>query len=205
GSCLGALLHQRGVLALHAAAIQTERGAVLFAGPSGNGKSTLLGAFVLRGCRMLSDDVTGLVLDEAQRPIILPGYPQIKVWADTAERLGQPTAGLRRVRPQLEKFALPVQASFASAPAPLHAIYILGTHNEGGVDIRLKSLEGSARFAAIRHSTYRQRFLDGLGLRPAHFRLAAAAAHTTRMVRVTRPPSPFVLEELVGCIEEDMG
>ena len=58
GSCLGALLHQRGVLALHASAIETDQGAVLFMGDSGMGKSTTLQAFIKRGYKMLADDIT---------------------------------------------------------------------------------------------------------------------------------------------------
>jgi hypothetical protein len=205
GSCLGALLHQRGVLALHASAIRTRRGAVLFTGPSGNGKSTILSALVQRGYPMLSDDVTAVVLDDDGYPIVLPGYPQIKIWADAAKQLGNPTVNLHRLRPQLEKFALPARSSFAGSPARLHAIYVLGSHNEHGGEIRLETLEGSASFTAIRYNTYRQRFLDGLEMRPVHFRLAAAAAKAARVVRVTRPKQPFLLDELADRIQVELG
>ncbi|MDX8394562.1 MAG: hypothetical protein R8K21_08285, partial [Mariprofundales bacterium] len=49
GSCLGAILHQRGMLILHANAIRFDDGCVLFAGTSGQGKSTLAAAFHHRG------------------------------------------------------------------------------------------------------------------------------------------------------------
>jgi hypothetical protein len=49
GSTLGFLLHQRRILPLHASAIRTDKGAVLFTGFSGAGKSTMLGAMVKRG------------------------------------------------------------------------------------------------------------------------------------------------------------
>src|SRR5437588_5282775 len=39
GSVFGALLHQRGILPLHASAIETFLGAIAFAGPIGIGKS----------------------------------------------------------------------------------------------------------------------------------------------------------------------
>ena len=45
GSAFGALLHQRGILPLHGSAIVTSRGAVVFAGVSGSGKSALACAF----------------------------------------------------------------------------------------------------------------------------------------------------------------
>jgi hypothetical protein len=44
GSVFGALLHQRGVLPLHGSAVMPSRGATIFAGPSGSGKSMLAAA-----------------------------------------------------------------------------------------------------------------------------------------------------------------
>jgi hypothetical protein len=204
GSCLGALLHQRGFLVLHAGAIRSEKGAVLFAGPSGNGKSTLLGAMLQRGYRMLSDDITALVLDAADRPTVLPGYPQTKLWADSADTLAQSTERLRRVRPDLDKFAQLTHDSFCDEPTPLHAIYTLTTHNDPDGGIRIDPIKGSGCFDAVRHNTYRERFLDGLGMRPHHFRLAAAVANRARFARVTRPRAPFLLDELADRIEEDL-
>lgn len=60
GSVFGALLHQRGALALHSSGIVTSHGdekkAVLFAGNSGIGKSTLAAALQQRGYPLLGDD-----------------------------------------------------------------------------------------------------------------------------------------------------
>jgi len=199
--CLGALLHQRGILALHASAIRTRRGAVLFIGASGNGKSTLLTSFVRRGYEMLADDIAGIVIDESGRMTVLPGYPQIKIWADAAERLGVSRENLQRIRPRFEKYAMSPESGLAAIPVPLYAIYTLQTYNEA--DIRIEPLVGTARFAAIRQNTYRERFLDGLGVRPAHFRMAAAVAGTERFARVSRPRHPFMVEEIADKIEKD--
>ena len=49
GSAMGALLHQRGVWPLHGSAVAGRRGAVLFVGATGSGKSSLAGAFHQRG------------------------------------------------------------------------------------------------------------------------------------------------------------
>ena len=87
GSVLGACLQQRGILTLHASAVETARGAVLFAGPSGAGKSTLAAALVDRGFRMLSDDVTGVVLDAGRQPVALPAAPAVRLWPDMLETL----------------------------------------------------------------------------------------------------------------------
>jgi hypothetical protein len=131
----------------------------------------------------------------------LPGYPQVKLWADSATRLAHDTAGLRRLRPEMEKYGLPCGDRFASQPVPLHAVYLLSAHNQDA--IRIEALQDAERFTALRKATYRPRFLDGLGGRPAHFRLAAAAAARARVARVTRPRQPFLLEELADCLEGD--
>ena len=201
GSCLGALLHQRGFLALHASAIQTERGAVLFAGKSGVGKSALLSAFLTRGYQMLADDISGIQLDADSVPVVQPAFPQVKLWADTLTHLNQSSHGLRRVRPQLEKFARPITNSFVSRPVPLAAVYILSAHNQ--TDIQLEPVDYVDRFALLLRHTYRHRYLEGLELRQPHFALATTAAKVATVKRVIRPSRPFLLDALAGRLEED--
>jgi hypothetical protein len=117
GSVLGALLHARQILVLHASAIQTERGAVLFMGRSGAGKSMLLGAFLQRGYAMLSDDKAGVVLDDNGGPQVLPGLPLIRLAHDAVSVLRYPMNGCQ-LRHGLEKYVLPV-ASFSPTPLRL--------------------------------------------------------------------------------------
>jgi hypothetical protein len=108
GSAFGALLPQRHILPLHASAIQTTRGAVLFVGPSGHGKSTLLAALLQRGYAMLADDVTGITLDAAGGAIASPAFPCLRLRADAAAKLQHSYEGLRHVRAPLDKYQLPV-------------------------------------------------------------------------------------------------
>ena len=87
GPVLAALLQQRGVMTFHASAVETRAGAVLFAGHSGSGKSSLLAALVERGCAMLADDVAGVVLDAASvRSRAVPGRSNAGVTSDSNRR-----------------------------------------------------------------------------------------------------------------------
>ena len=79
---LGVLLLQRGAFVLHAAACASPRGAVLLAGSSGRGKSTLLAALLARGHRMLADDVSAIGLDAAGHPIAHPAFSRLGLLAD---------------------------------------------------------------------------------------------------------------------------
>jgi hypothetical protein len=202
GSCLGALLHQRGMLVLHAGAVHTDRGAVLFTGSSGSGKSTLLGELLRRGHTMMVDDVCAVVLDPAGAPLVLPGYPRIRLWADAAEKLEHDIGGMVKTRPEMEKYERQVTEQYWDQPAPLRRIYLLNTVNRD-----LLALNPEPRihtFQIMLHNTYRQRFVDGLQMRAAHFDLITAVARQTGVTSVTRPAQPFRLQELADLIERDL-
>jgi hypothetical protein len=199
GSVLGALLHARQILVLHASAIQTERGAVLFMGKSGAGKSTLLAAFLQRGYSMLADDKAGIVL-EANTPAVVPGLPIIRLTPDAATKLAFPVQGFQ-LRHSLDKYLL-VVPEFCAARVPLYASYGLEAHN--GAGIRLERLDRLDRFQMLNRNTYRRGFLHEAEQRRAHFRMVSAASEQTRVVRVVRPGHPVLIDELASRIEEDI-
>ncbi len=199
GSCLGALLHQRGALALHASAIRTEAGAVLFAGHSGSGKSTLLTAFLQRGYPMLADDVCAIVAGETGRLIVLPAIPRSKLWADAAAGLGIDTTGLTPVYSRENKFDRPTPDQFVRESLPLARIYLLAPHD--GDTLAIEPLDGLARFTALVAFTFREPFLDGLKRREAHLRLAAAAAEQAGFFIIRAPRSRFTAYEIADALE----
>ncbi|NOZ51460.1 MAG: hypothetical protein GXP37_15650 [Chloroflexi bacterium] len=201
GTVVTLLLHQRGILPIHASAILTERGAVLFVGHSGFGKSTLLAAFMNRGYSMLADDAVGIVFDETDVPLVFPGYQQIKLWADSAERVERTTDGLHRVRPQHEKFAVPAADRLAARSAPLHVIYALRPYN--GSELRLEPLQDARKFNVLLDYTFQKLVLKRMGRHIDHFRMAVAVANGVRVARVSRPEQPFLLEELADLLERD--
>ena len=80
GSAFGALLHQRGILPLHANAVALDGQVHAFLGHPGAGKATLAAAFHDRGYRLLSDDVCAVRLDAQDRPWVEPGMPRLRLW-----------------------------------------------------------------------------------------------------------------------------
>jgi hypothetical protein len=202
GSCIGALLHQRGILVIHAGAVYTEKGAVLFTGPSGIGKSTLLGELLRRGYKMMVDDVCGVVLDPAGAPLVVPGYPRTRLWTDSALKLEQDIQEMVRTRPNMEKYERQTPEQYWDQPAPLRRIYLLSTSNKD--ELYLKPVPRIHTFQIVLHNTYRQQFLDGLELRAPHFGLITAVAKQTGVTHVTRPSQPFRLTELADLIEQDL-
>jgi hypothetical protein len=202
GACLSILMHQRQLFVLHCSAVRTERGAVVFAGRSGTGKSTLVSAFLERGYRILADDMLALTLNEVGEVIALPGFPQVKLWADSAKALGRSTEGLRRVTAAYEKFVAPEIERFDAAPGRMHAIYILRV--EDGAALALEPLGHTERFNALLDHTWQKLALAGLGVREWHFHTAARIASMIYAARLTRPAAPLEIKPAVDLIEADM-
>ncbi len=199
GSALGALLHQRGVLPFHGSAIAVNDGAVAFLGPSGVGKSTLAASLSRRGYRVLADDVAAIALRD-RSPLLIPGSPQLKLWADVAEKLGESIDHLRRVRADLEKFSLPVGRA-DEQPLHLRRIYVLESTNTR--DLTLTELKGMEKLTVLVGNTYRLHFLGNGAGRTPNFEQCAAVAERAAVVRVVRPDTPFLLDELTHLVEQD--
>ena len=198
GSVLGACLQQRGILTLHASAVETARGAALFAGASGAGKSTLAAALVDRGFRLLADDVTGVVLDARSRPVALPAVPAVRLWADAAEALSWTDRTSGAIRAGLEKRVAPVE-HFRASPLAIHAIYLLRRHNRSRVEV--EPVPRTASFQALLNQTYRRQFLRGPARRGEHFRALTALAKHAPITRLGWPPHPFRPLALADAVE----
>jgi hypothetical protein len=199
GSVMGALLHQRNTLVLHAGAIEVNGGSVIFAGPSGVGKSTLTAGFYRRGHPFLADDVCAVTVHDG-RPAVIPGFPRLKLWADVLMKLDTGGNDLKSVRwsGNLEKYFLPVE-NIRQTPVPVHSVFVLETTKTDRMEIT--NLKWGDKIAHIIYNTYRRRFLQGLGGKTDHFRQCAAVAAKADVYRVTRPRRVFLLNELMDMVE----
>ena len=198
GTCIGALLLQRGQLVLHGNAFEVGDGCVICVGPSGAGKSTLAARMLQRGHRIIADDVC--LIDAQGRAV--PGMSRLKLWQETARGLEIETGGLRRLRPNMAKFDLPLGDAFRAEPAPIRAIYVLTPWNRDRFAI--EDISGIAKFQALRANTYRFRFLKGMELGPLHLQQSMALAAQTPLAQVFRPRLGFDIDGLADTILSDL-
>jgi hypothetical protein len=201
GSALGALLHQRGVLAIHASAVTTPHGAVAFAGLSGAGKSTLAGAFYRKGYVVLADEICAV--DTAGCPRVMPAGPFLMLWADALKEMGFDGCERRAARPQLEKYILPLVDGGDAETCGLRVIYIIEpAHAELSPPIPVKGLP---KIQILAQNTYRPHFVEHMNLDTEHFRRLATVAQHVPVRRVARPQGSFSqLNNLVELLEEDL-
>lgn len=199
GSAFGALLQQRRILVLHASAIEANDAAVVFCGPSGIGKSTLAAGFHRRGYRFLADDLCAISLAHEQ-PAVFPGFPRLKLWADSLKRLDTSRDDLQCIRwgADLQKFFLPTE-NRCEEPVVLRSVFILNSTNSGRLE--LTPVPGTEKVDPLIANSYRMRFLHGLGGKKEHFKLCATVAARARVCHVSRPQRGFLLEELMDLLE----
>lgn len=201
GSAMGALLHQRNVLVLHAGAIMVNGRGRIFLGPSGIGKSTLAAGLYKRGYPFLTDDVCAITLIDGIITVI-PGFPLLKLCTDVLDRLETERKGLKCIRgPQgFEKYFLPVD-HIQDTPVPLEAVYGLETAEVEKIIItRMKGVE---KINLLIANTYRFEFLQGQVRLPDHFQRCADIGAKIATYRVIRPDKTFLLEELMNLLEEN--
>ncbi len=201
GSTLGALLYQRNFLPLHASAIKTERGAVVFTGHSGSGKSTLLTALTQRGYAMMNDDISGISLDEHNRPWVSPAFPRTRLWADAAAKLDYTNLEGQQQRGETNKYSLPI-SHICQEKIPLCAIYLLTSHNQN--TIQIEPVTNMDRIGWLWEFSYRKNFVRALALQNNHLQTLTAVAGSVKIKRITRPIHKFMLDELIELIEHDL-
>ena len=201
GTVAAFLLRQRGLFAMHASSIATPKGAVLFAGHSGAGKSTLMAALNTQNYAMISDDITVIRPDAAQSAV-LPGFPNMKLWANSMNALGHSSVGLKTVRKHLvNKYSVPIGGEVTSVSLPLHAIYILEPTMQPTVS--LLPLSHAQKFRHLASHAWHPQTVKEQGHHLTHFRQSSLIARRTRLVRVFRPNNLSQLNRYVDAVEQD--
>jgi hypothetical protein len=195
-SAMGALLHQRGLLPLHASVVAAGDGCVAFLGDRGAGKSTLATFLHHRGYPLVADDVCALAVDDGGLRA-WPGIPQVKLWEDTLAHFERPAEDERRILGRLDKYLVPVRDATITASRPLRAVFVL----EEGTEHHAEPMQGSARLQQLIHHTYRRKYLASEAQWVRHFQLCSAVAQAVPVYRLTRPRDLHALPETQAAIE----
>jgi hypothetical protein len=195
GTCLAAALYQQGRLVLHGSAIATARGAVLFLGDSGKGKSTTAASFLRRGCGLLSDDLCAIRFD-AEVPAVLPAVPEIKLCQDALDRFGHKEIPTR----EYDKGLLEVRPHFVDAPRPLLAIFHLRTFDVEAVTVEHLSQVPARR--VLDQNLYRRSLVEGLAVGGFLARAIDRLVTCVPVYRAVRPRDADTLEQLTTLVAD---
>lgn len=112
------IAYQRGLLPLHASAVDVGGQVIAVSGQSGAGKSTMAALLVARGGRVVADDMLVLAGDGA---LAWPGAGGFKLSSKSLARIGRTPEGLALANDVEGKYFLPLPAG-AQAAAPISTL-----------------------------------------------------------------------------------
>lgn len=200
GTAFGALLLQRGVLPIHGSAILIDGECVIFTGESGAGKSTLSLALREKGYPLLTDDVAALSIHEDGTIWVQPGYPQQKVWKDSADKMGVDVSGLSRIQLLREKYYLPIERGFHDTPSRLKAVCEIKPDDCS--DVSISEFNGINRLLILMNNTYRVEYMHYFDLKQDHFKNCTLVAKKVPIYRITRPINQFTTDKQIELVKE---
>lgn len=200
-TAIGILAHQQGRLPFHGGAIEVGGRAVVFAGPSSVGKSTLMAALQRRGFRVLCDDIAVVSLDARGQPVVHPGSVRLKLWRDAMVRANLDPSNYTRVRPELDRYSVTVENRFCDICLPLDRLYLLGKISAAGpATVGVTKLEA---FDVINRSTFRPRAARAMGAAPKQLELSTAIVRSARVAKTSRSSEPNGTDDLAKMLEQE--
>ncbi|MBW4668554.1 MAG: serine kinase [Cyanomargarita calcarea GSE-NOS-MK-12-04C] len=203
GTIMAVLLHQRGLLVLHASAVAINDGVVAFLGNKGQGKSTMAATLYGRGHHLMADDLVVIKFSDSECPFAIPGFPQFKLWPSSAiHSLGDNPETLPQLATGYEKRARRVVDRFLEKPMQLKRIYVLSE----GLLPKITPIQPQEAIVQLIINSYVSRFGNKL------FQGAAASLHLaqcTNLIKnvpvssLERPLSFSFLSEVAKLVEKD--
>ena len=203
GLILGVILHQRGMLALHASCVVIDGVGVAFACPSGGGKSTLAAALLRRGATFVSDDICVITrVPERSEAYVWAGPARLKLDALGLAELDDEPGSYEPAGGNRGKYHLPVETmKVRQGPIPVSRIYQLAFADG---EPRIERLTGVEAISVLIDETYLVGFAAGRGRSHEIFMKTAALCGALSVSRLYRPRGFEYLDAIVDLIERDV-
>ena len=201
GPAMALLLHQRGLLVLHASVVARAGEASAFLGNNGWGKSTIAAALHARGHDLVADDVAAVVIGP-EGPSVLPSFPQMKLWPEAASLLGETPEHLPLLHPDFDKRGWSAARGFSSEPRRLKRIYVITPGSAPAIE----PVEPRAACLELLSHWYGHRFGTGLLAASAalHLQQCVAVAGRVPMQRLRRAGGSSALLHLAELVDDDL-
>jgi hypothetical protein len=154
GTVLGALLQQRGILAMHGSAVGYPGGSVIFSGSTGVGKTGLAFFHHRKHYPVITDDVA--IVDEKDGCFWLtPGPRYMKIWENVLVLNGLKIESFENLRENIRKFIVPLPGH--EIVQSLKCIFIIRQVNRQVLEFT--KIKGIEKFQMLRRNVYKTQFL----------------------------------------------
>jgi hypothetical protein len=200
GTSFGILLHQRGALVLHGAAVASDGRAIVICGETGAGKSTLAAALCQQGCSFAADDICVIGLNGQREPIVQSDGRQFKLWQESILNLDLSERRGEAVLDDFEKYYVQ-PFDRITEPPKLCAIYVLReAPPQLPVGIETLALPDAVRM--LDYEAYRPGFRARIRSKSDILPQAAAVFGHAKAFVLIRPRGFEYLEETVATVRK---
>uniref|UniRef100_UPI00405628A1 hypothetical protein n=1 Tax=Acetatifactor sp. TaxID=1872090 RepID=UPI00405628A1 len=206
GFGMSMLAMQRGILAIHCSAVADENGAVLIAGESGAGKSTVTTAFLEKGYRLMADDMAFVETEKNSPALAKPAFPFQKLCRNVALEKGYLLENLIYINEEKDKFLVPYAGDFKTDAVPVKAFIMLGV--VGGDSVVTQEIRGFDRFHVYANNLFLRHLLQKDKYNPAIGQKCLEMAAVVPTYFIGRPlngdTTAEVIAEALGFVEGKM-
>lgn len=200
GSCLGMIMLQRNMIAIHGGTIVFDGKGIVFTGDRGAGKSTITSALRLKGYPFVADDVSSV--EVGQPHFIHPGFPQQKLCQDAMHQLGYNLDDFKTLMGDTQmKYLIPAHESFVYHKVPLHGIVELKVMDDIH-EVQVELLKGQEKLMTIYGNIYRIEMKQFAGVNPEYFKKCVEIAKEIPVYRISRPKGLMTVDAQIKWLEE---
>jgi len=161
------LFLQRGEMAIHCSALHNGKEALLIAGESGSGKSTITNHYLEHGWQLMADDMAVVKFDKEHGTIVYPAFPFQKLCRNVVEERGYSFDEVIYINEFKDKFLVPYRGEFDLAGKPLKKFLMLGVSN--GDAVKVQQIQGIDKLHVcvnnlfLRHLLGNQKYAPRIG------------------------------------------
>lgn len=209
GLVVSVVLERRGVLCLHAGALEIYGQAAVLLGDKGSGKSTSSAALMNAGYRPITDDL--VAVDVSSKPteasMIRPGFSSLKLWPDSVAALKLPSCSQDRlVHPHTTKVQKRMPLAMAQRDTGFGAAFVLCRSAETRMPTARRLAPHEALQNLLRHSFMARYGETQLGQDHLvlHMKRCSSLVAQVPVYMLNYPDDLTALSALVGAIEDIM-
>ena len=185
---------QRGILSVHCSALADENGAVLIAGESGAGKSTISKAFLDKGYRLMADDMAWVETIEGVS-YAKPAFPYQKLCRNVVVEQGMDMDELIYINEDKDKFLAPYKGEFSTKAVPIKAFIMLVVTNRD--EIIFEEIKGIEKFKVCANNLFMRHLLGKDKYQPYIGQKCIKMASTIPVYCIGRPDRNDTAPEVI--------
>ncbi|MCP4100763.1 MAG: hypothetical protein GY750_04965 [Lentisphaerae bacterium] len=201
GTIMGYILYKKNYLPLHASAIHTSKGAVLFLGESGVGKSTTAFKLCAKGYELITDDIAPIKVIDGE-PVVYAGYPKFKLDRNTLQTQKIREKKLKILKEPFNKYYVNSDNKVNNEFESIHKIYNLSADKNATLT-SITPHTGLDKLKLLKLNTYRKIFIKHMNKRTKLFKIEMKLSELP-ICSVNRTNKLKNINEFIDKIEEDM-